>query len=727
MRIVDKGDSKYTNVRRRKRMRKLKKFVTLMFAVALLLGAIPIESILPVTANEDVGTDEVAEEINLEGEFSPEYEIEEIESNVIGEDIDLEADGNDTEVDIANEDNGIATSSVDDVGEAFIETMSLEVAPRSVIRPVIDTPFDEYTLSPGVEKDWEVSVRVPLVNPTMDIMYVVDTTGSMWGILDDVANALSQFTEDLVDAGAADIHFGTAFFGDWDYDRYDPNGWFGITLPLGGHDVPIVQGAIRDLPQTGGGADAPEDPLWAHMRVIDETNWREDSQRVIILITDSPTKLRPTVMVGGHPVTYEGAAALTIENNIDAVLMTFAPWPALTPFAELLDVDEHLWSTQAELETALRDAVIPPGAALREFEVEARLESITYESDGAPSTDVSITIDPDSFIILGGEVREFDFTAIPVVVPDRFNDTTIVEIGFYIDEERIDSATQYLRFRVDADLEFTELGVNKVWVDNDDLHGMRPERIEVQLQANGEPVEDEPVITLDEENDWESEFTELPKYDEDGEEIEYTAIEVLVPVGYTESYRTVDGVTTITNTLIVTELTVNKVWVDNDDLHGMRPESIEVQLQANGEDVEDEPVLTLDEENDWESEFTELPRYDEDGEEIEYTAIEVLVPVGYTESYRTVDGVTTITNTLIKPECPPCPPDEQCPPVCPSCPPGQPSPPGQPGTPSQPSPPNLPQTGAIVGLSVLSGSALLASGLTIASKKKLKKNKIIRK
>jgi len=402
--------------------------------------------------DEDVVEDGVVEEdvsvvedsVVEEGQDS---EFEEDEDVV--EDNEVVEDGDVVEDNVLNENN--ETGSVDEAvedneSEASLEAMSTTVMPRPVVAasPVINTPFDEYTLSPGVAKPWIVEVSNMPVRPMMDIMYVVDTTGSMRFILPTVADTLSQFTEDLVEAGATDIHFGTAFFGDFDFD--DP--WFGITLPLGGHDIPTVQDAIRNLTPTGGG-DAPEDPLWAHMRVIDETDWREDAQRVIILITDNPTKIRPDITVGGHPVTYEGAANITIENNIEAVLMSYGRF-VFAHFSSLLGVEEHIWRTQADLERELRYAVIPPIATLNDYYVEARVISITYESDGTPSTDVSVEVDPDSFILRGGEIKEFDFTATPASVPNRFNDSTIVEIGFYVDGERVSSATQYLRFRVDA-------------------------------------------------------------------------------------------------------------------------------------------------------------------------------------------------------------------------------------------------------------------------------------
>ena len=87
------------------------------------------------------------------------------------------------------------------------------------------------------------------------------------------------------------------------------------------------------------------------------------------------------------------------------------------------------------------------------------------------------------------------------------------------------------------------------------------------------------------------------------------------------------------------------------------------------------------------------------------------------------DGDESLTTVV---ECPPCPSGEQCPP-CPPRSPGQSeTPDGQGANPRQlgtPSRPTLPQTGAVVGLSVLCGTALAVSGLAVASKKKGKARK----
>ena len=90
-----------------------------------------------------------------------------------------------------------------------------------------------------------------------------------------------------------------------------------------------------------------------------------------------------------------------------------------------------------------------------------------------------------------------------------------------------------------------------------------------------------------------------------------------------------------------TDITVEKVWVDNDDERGLRPESVTINLLANGEKVDSKSVTKAD---GWKYTFPGLPKY-EDGKEIEYTVTEEAV-----EGYETtVDGLT-VTNKVNAPK-----------------------------------------------------------------------------
>ncbi len=176
-----------------------------------------------------------------------------------------------------------------------------------------------------------------------------------------------------------------------------------------------------------------------------------------------------------------------------------------------------------------------------------------------------------------------------------------------------------------------EIEGTKTWVDGDNQDGIRPESITVNLLANGEIVQTANVTA---ESEWKYSFTDLPKYAE-GKEIVYTISEEAV-----EGYEvTVEGYN-LTNTHIPETVSVEgtKTWVDGDNQDGIRPESITVNLLANGEIVQTANVTA---ESEWKYSFTDLPKYAE-GKEIVYTISEEAV-----EGYEVkVDGYNLI-NTHI--------------------------------------------------------------------------------
>ena len=182
-------------------------------------------------------------------------------------------------------------------------------------------------------------------------------------------------------------------------------------------------------------------------------------------------------------------------------------------------------------------------------------------------------------------------------------------------------------------LETTEITVNKVWNDANNQDGIRPESIQVQLK-NGETNVGDPV-TLNAENQWKHTWSGLTAGD-------YKVVEVSVPTGYT-SATTGDAATgyTITNTHTpeVTSYTVTKKWADDGDRDGIRPESVSVQLKANGA-AYGKPVTVSGTGDSWTYTWSNLPKYSA-GTEIAYSAEEVSVPTGSTAA---VEG-NTITNT----------------------------------------------------------------------------------
>ena len=209
-----------------------------------------------------------------------------------------------------------------------------------------------------------------------------------------------------------------------------------------------------------------------------------------------------------------------------------------------------------------------------------------------------------------------------------------------IDGEAVGSKASPKLITNENDIKYLNLEATKVWDDQDNVEGLRPESIEFQLYKNG-TAEGKPVA-LSAGNNWKVTFSNLPDKDSNGNLISYTVKEVKVPTYYTvdkEEAQFVDGKATITNkrTPETTEVTVKKVWDDAKNQDGLRPASITVHLLANGEKVQTATVSAEGE--TWSYTFTNLPVYKK-GQKIIYTVTEDTV-ANYT---TTIDG-TTITNT----------------------------------------------------------------------------------
>ena len=78
--------------------------------------------------------------------------------------------------------------------------------------------------------------------------------------------------------------------------------------------------------------------------------------------------------------------------------------------------------------------------------------------------------------------------------------------------------------------EKVKIPVEKKWEDNNNQEGKRVKEIVVRLLQDGIPTTK--VLKLNEQNNWKGEFTDLDKYDSQGNEIKYTVKEETVVEGY---------------------------------------------------------------------------------------------------------------------------------------------------------------------------------------------------
>lgn len=197
-------------------------------------------------------------------------------------------------------------------------------------------------------------------------------------------------------------------------------------------------------------------------------------------------------------------------------------------------------------------------------------------------------------------------------------------------------------------LETVDKTIQKLWVDDNDKYGTRPDEITVKLQKRVEAewvdVEGKTaVMQADGNGEWKYSFTGLDKYDENQHEIEYRVAENEVAGYMSEVVKVSDNVFNIVNTYnhaAQTSVHVEKVWNDFGNNVGDHPDiTIELYQGALLYDTRtlSEGTLTAD--------FANLPKYDANQEAYVYTVKEVPVS-GYTSTVEAADGGFVITNTL---------------------------------------------------------------------------------
>lgn len=193
------------------------------------------------------------------------------------------------------------------------------------------------------------------------------------------------------------------------------------------------------------------------------------------------------------------------------------------------------------------------------------------------------------------------------------------------------------------------ISVEKIWNDDNNNDGLRPESITIRLyKGEGADKVEVTSYTLTSANttdsgSWTYEFTDLPER-ENGKKIIYTITEDEVSNYAGEVTGNMADGFTITNahTNITRDLTVEKVWQDSSNNDGKRPESITIRLYKviDKEFIEvPNTTVTLTSANattndNWTYTYKNLPKY-ENGTEITYIVREDALDstLGYTTTY----------------------------------------------------------------------------------------------
>ena len=228
------------------------------------------------------------------------------------------------------------------------------------------------------------------------------------------------------------------------------------------------------------------------------------------------------------------------------------------------------------------------------------------------------------------------------------------EIKYTVTEDKVDNYETDIEYNEDDnayiitnthEVERTSVTVKKIWVDDNDRDGVRPKKLVIAIMKTidglSEKVKD---IELNDGNKWTETVDNLLKY-ENGKEVTYTAVENDVPKGYEVSYS--EDKLTITNTheIETNDIVVTKVWADDDNESGKRPESVTIILLANDSEY---ARVELSETNEWTHTFEDVPVNDENHKEITYSVKEEVVPEGYEVAYEETSDGFIIHNALGK-------------------------------------------------------------------------------
>lgn len=218
--------------------------------------------------------------------------------------------------------------------------------------------------------------------------------------------------------------------------------------------------------------------------------------------------------------------------------------------------------------------------------------------------------------------------------------------------------------------QYVDIKVTKIWDDDNNKAGKRPESIDLELYYIKNTVEDSQEVVIQTgklenllktkeslenledletseilestdnsniENEFEYVFENLPRFDDEGNEISYLVREsnkkellYAASIGEmtkeSETENKIVYTVTITNSFgvenVKLDIMVDKQWNDNNNENGKRPDSINLTLMSGKKELE---TKTISEKEAWKTTFENYPKYDDTLTEIKYTIKEVEV------------------------------------------------------------------------------------------------------
>ncbi|MCD6418721.1 VWA domain-containing protein [bacterium] len=153
---------------------------------------------------------------------------------------------------------------------SWSQQRGLEITEMRLVRK--GTP---HIFTKNAEGDFNLFITCTEDTGAVDIVFVLDTTGSMDSLIGAARANIVEFAETMAATGY-DCSFGIVTYGD------------GFNLPHGGNLTTDIGTFVSWMTMgSWGGGDAPETALDAIMAAVDSMHWRPGALRVIILLTDA--------------------------------------------------------------------------------------------------------------------------------------------------------------------------------------------------------------------------------------------------------------------------------------------------------------------------------------------------------------------------------------------------------------------------------------------------------
>lgn len=148
--------------------------------------------------------------------------------------------------------------------------------------------------SPGEAKVVRMEIGRDSAKARADLVFVIDTTGSMNDKIDGLIESCQAFVDRLatkhIDWAAAVVGFGDLTV---EGDRI-------VATPFSS-STDRVKSLLRGLPRYSGGGNEGESSLEALQAALSQPGYRPDAMKVLVLITDEPAlqrQLRPSTVSG---------------------------------------------------------------------------------------------------------------------------------------------------------------------------------------------------------------------------------------------------------------------------------------------------------------------------------------------------------------------------------------------------------------------------------------------